>query len=286
MSEAAAPAAVLNRFRVITDEPACGTWNMAVDQALLESVETGQSGPVLRFYGWHPPCLSLGYFQPDEVVDWNACNQRGIDVVRRPTGGRAILHDRELTYSVSLPLKLLASFSSVLDSYLRISRALLVGLRRLEVDASLAPQAPTLRSHGPACFDRPSSYEVLLDGRKLVGSAQVRRRNALLQHGSILFQPQVEELLACLSLSERQRNEWRMEMVDSVAGLAQIRPDISVADLASALTAGFVKEFGWPSMSSRLTQAEHEFATRLSRELATGAPGPSVTAAQNTTRTR
>src|ERR1700736_340121 len=128
-------------WRLLLDPPAAGGWNMAVDEVLLDGVAEGSAPPTLRFYEWAPPCLSLGYFQPFEVVDVDGCRSLGVDVVRRPTGGRAILHDRELTYSVALPASVLGSDGGVLPSYYRLRLALQEGLRRLGVPATLAPES-------------------------------------------------------------------------------------------------------------------------------------------------
>src|SRR6266851_10371187 len=187
-------------WRLLTDPPATGAWNMAVDEALLDGVAAGIAPPTLRFYQWAPPCLSLGYFQPFDVVDVAGCLRLGVDVVRRPTGGRAILHDRELTYSVALPASVLGHDGGVLPSYYRLSLALQDGLRRLGVPATLAPESAATGPivHGPICFDRPSAREILLEGRKLVGSAQMRRGGGILQHGSILIEPRIDKLTKCL----------------------------------------------------------------------------------------
>src|SRR3982074_669972 len=126
-------------WRLLLDPPAPGAWNMAVDEVLLDGVAAGTTPPTLRFYEWMPPCLSLGYFQPFDVVDIDGCRALGIEVVRRPTGGRAILHDRELTYSVALPASLLGHDGGVLPTYYRLSLALQDGLCRLGVPATLAP---------------------------------------------------------------------------------------------------------------------------------------------------
>src|SRR5881394_1227903 len=175
-------ASMFDDWRLLVDAPLVGAWNMAVDEVLLDGVAAGTTPPTIRFYGWNPPCLSLGYFQPFDVVDVDGCRALGVDVVRRATGGRAILHDRELTYSVALPASVLGHDGGILPSYYRLSLALQTGLRRLGIDVSLAPEseAPNRALHGPACFDRPSAHEILLHGRKLVGSAQVRRAGALL----------------------------------------------------------------------------------------------------------
>src|SRR3989454_2439875 len=157
-------ASMSDDWRLLVDAPAGGAWNMAVDEVLLDGVAAGTTPPTLRFYEWTPPCLSLGYFQPFDVVDLDGCRALGVEVVRRPTGGRAILHDRELTYSVALPAPLLGHDAGILPSYRRLSLALQAGLRRLGINVGLAPESetPTRAVHGPACFDRPSAHEILL----------------------------------------------------------------------------------------------------------------------------
>src|SRR3989454_11069569 len=145
-------------WRLLHDPPGEGAWNMAVDEVLLDGVAAGSGPPTLRFYTWTPACLSLGYFQPFSVVNVEGCRGLGVDVVRRPTGGRAILHDRELTYSVALPLSLLGLDGGGLPSYHRLSLALERGLKRLGAPVGVAPEtaAPAAPDHGPARFDRPS----------------------------------------------------------------------------------------------------------------------------------
>ena len=276
------------RWRLLRDGAARGDWNMAVDEALLEAVLSGGL-PTLRFYDWQPACLSLGYFQRFEVVDPAGCRAQGVDIVRRPTGGRAILHDRELTYSVSLPAAALGHDAGVLPSYHRISRALQAGLASAGVDATMASEsaAPTTADHGPICFDRPSAHEILLDGRKLVGSAQVRRGNALLQHGSIVIEPQTERMLACLA-NHKSTGPRDPDLRSRVAGLSEVGL-IDRDQLAGAMTAAFEREFGVECIPGRLTPAEAGEATRLVTAKY-GTPSwterPLLEAAINTTRTR
>jgi lipoate-protein ligase A len=236
-------------WRLLLDAPAGGAWNMAVDEVLLDGVAAGATLPTLRFYEWVPPCLSLGYFQPIDVVDLDGCRALGVEVVRRPTGGRAILHDRELTYSVALPASVLGHDGGVLPSYHRLSLALQDGLRRLGVPATLAPESagsgPPV--HGPVCFDRPSAHEILLKGRKLVGSAQMRRGGGLLQHGSILIEPRIGKLKACLRLPDdsvdSRAGDGSERIEDGVAGLAEVGVT-QVARIAHAIAAAFAARFG------------------------------------------
>lgn len=184
-------------FRLLDTPPAPGAWNMAVDAALMESVRAG-ARPALRFYRWAPACLSLGRNQPARGrYDLDTLRARGLDVVRRPTGGRAVLHDRELTYAVVAPDRLLGGAR---ESYAAVNRALMRGLRRLGAAAALQPRGGR-RAAAPSlapCFREPAEGEVVVGGRKLVGSAQYRERGVILQHGSLLLdgdQAQVAALL-------------------------------------------------------------------------------------------
>lgn len=172
---------------LVEPEPHPAAWNMAVDEAVLEAHARGLVPPTLRFYRWSPAAVSLGYFQDAErEVDRAALSRLGLDLVRRVTGGRAVLHDREVTYAVVVSQGLLPG--SVVETYRRLAEGLVEGLRRLGVPADLAPERAG--SGGPgdpygACFEVPSSYEIVCGGRKVVGSAQVRRKGVILQHGSI-----------------------------------------------------------------------------------------------------
>ena len=274
------------RWRLLVDAPTNGASNMAVDEVLLDGVASGSAPPTVRFYGWAPPCLSLGYFQSFDVVNVDGCRTLGVDVVRRPTGGRAILHDRELTYSVALPLRLLGDDRALLPSYHRLSLALEAGLRQLGAPVVLAPEsaAHAVPDQGPICFDRPSAHEILLHGRKLVGSAQVRRATAILQHGSILIEPRLDRLRSCLRLPSGEAG--RVE--DGVAGLAEVG-DFAPTTIAAALADAFAQEFGVRLIPGQLRPDERSAADGLvaskyaSLAWTEGAP---ANLAGKTTRTR
>jgi lipoate-protein ligase A len=154
-----------------------GEYNMAMDEALLEEV-AGHGGAYLRFYRWDPPTLSLGRNQPNTFYD--------VPIVRRPTGGQAVWHEHELTYAVVAPIAL---FGSLRKAYCEIHTRLARALHALGVEAVLAPAHPPTRpsAHPASCFASSVGGEILANGRKLVGSAQVRRGDAFLQHGSILL---------------------------------------------------------------------------------------------------
>src|SRR5215207_4204233 len=173
-------------WRLLVTPPATGPENMALDEALMDRArETAEW--TLRVYSWSAPTISLGRNQSAyQLYDLERIHARGLAVVRRPTGGRAILHDREITYSVTAPL---AGAGDLRESYERITRLLVAGLRLLGADASVATATQRASPPGVApCFDEPSSGELTLGGRKLAGSAQWRSDDALLQHGSILVE--------------------------------------------------------------------------------------------------
>jgi lipoate-protein ligase A len=159
---------------------------MAVDEAILEQIGRGEAPPTLRLYAWDPACLSLGHAQPFSDVDTARLHDRGWDVVRRLTGGRAILHTDELTYSVTGSAEEPVLAGGVLESYNRLAQALLMALHRLGLPVEIKegktddPAIPN-----PICFEVPSTYEITASGRKLIGSAQARKKDGVLQHGSL-----------------------------------------------------------------------------------------------------
>ena len=162
--------------------PRPGWANMAIDHTLLERASAGERW--LRLYGWEPSCLSFGRHEPaTRRYDASRIAALGLDVVRRPTGGRAVWHGREVTYAVACP----GGRGSLRESYLEIHRMLADALRSLGVEADLAPRTTAAAVDTGACFSRPAGGELMVGGRKVVGSAQLRQGDALLQHGSILL---------------------------------------------------------------------------------------------------
>ena len=173
-------------WSLLLTPPLSGAENMALDEALLERAAASGTA-VFRVYSWAEPTLSFGRNQATRgTYDRVRARSHGVEVVRRPTGGRSLLHHREVTYSVTAPVSLAGSFR---ESYARINRLLVGGLRRLGISVEVA--APRERSLPPSaapCFERPAAGELVVDGRKLVGSAQWRDQGAMLQHGSILVE--------------------------------------------------------------------------------------------------
>jgi lipoyl(octanoyl) transferase len=228
------------KWRLIYDASLPGAVNMSRDLTILEQVSAGLAPPTLRFYTWSPPALSLGYFQEvEEVADIAACSRLGIDIVRRPTGGRALLHHRELTYSVAVPDKSRIVPIGVLPAYKFFSQAIISGLQELGIGAALAPGDNRGKGLAPgSCFDTPSAYEIQVDGKKVVGSAQLRRNGALLQHGSILLELSLD-LYRQVLRGGRKHDGYSDSLAGRAAGLDDLGYRVSTEDLFRSVSKGF-----------------------------------------------
>jgi len=257
----------MDTWRLLLTLPSRGAWNMAVDEALLESVGRGDSLPALRLYAWQPPCLSLGYAQPFSDVDIPRLKERGWELVRRPTGGRAILHTDELTYSVIAPVYEPRLAGALLESYNRLAGALLAALRRLGLPVEIQEHLAASRAGNinPACFEVPSSYEITVRGKKLVGSAQARRKEGILQHGSLPLSGDLARITQALVFPDeaaRARAAERLlahaATVESVLG----RP-VAWEEAAQAFTAAFREALDLDLQPCHLTPAEEARAEEL-----------------------
>lgn len=244
---------------------------MAVDEAILESVGSGFSLPTLRLYAWDPPCLSLGYAQPVGDVDLPNISLHGWEIVRRPTGGRAILHTDELTYSVSGTNQDERLCGTVLESYRRLSAALLTALHILGVSADIKDYLPDEQKPdrgGAVCFEIPSNYEITFDGRKLVGSAQARRKNMVLQHGSFPLSGDIARITEALkydSLATRLRSAEKVRSRATTITSALGSP-VSWATAADALASAFAESLNLSLVPSNLTDDEQARAETLLQE--------------------
>ncbi len=217
---------------------------MAIDEGLLRQTSSPSSPPVtyLRFYRWIRPTLSLGFSQKaSRVVDLEFCKMRDIDVVRRPTGGKAVLHHHEVTYSVTSNDRRHFPCNDIGATYLKIARALADGFREMDLEVSLAPENPRLPPRlagNPSCFATANHFEILCRGRKLVGSAQRRTRTAFLQHGSILLEFNEELLRGALGKSELGGLGSKVDGLSAFLGRA---PDVS--EVIRHLSKGFSQAF-------------------------------------------
>ena len=247
-----------------------GAGNMAVDSAILEAVAAGTQPPTLRLYGWQPFCLSLGYGQRVRDVDREALAQRGWDLARRESGGKAILHGDEITYSLCLPRDHPLALSDVIESYRRISRGLLRALEGLGLAAQARHQGESAGSGrlGPVCFETPSHYEISVGGRKLIGSAQVRRRGGLLQHGALPIAGDVARICDALRYdSEEARLEQKAKVRERAATLTRaLGRTLTWSEAAAAIERGFARAFDVEMRPGQLSAAESKRADQLIAE--------------------
>lgn len=246
-------------WRLILDPPARGAWNMAVDEAILEAVGRAEALPTLRFYSWTPPCLSLGYAQSLGDVDQAALKALGWDIVRRPTGGRAILHTDELTYAVIGPQDDPRLSGGVLESYENLSKALLQGLALLGIPAEAVEkkQSPssneTQKKQNPVCFEVPSNFEITLAGKKLIGSAQARRKEGVLQHGTLPLYGDHTRIIQALRFPDEE---------------ARRHAKIRLQERATTVESGAGRRVEWEQAAESIAQA---FRTELDLTLIPGA---------------
>ncbi|HUT99619.1 MAG TPA: biotin/lipoate A/B protein ligase family protein [bacterium] len=186
----------METLRVIFSPPGDARWNMAVDEALLAGVIGGGTGPTLRLYSWRPPGISLGHFQPAGMADLGACARRGVEVVRRVTGGGAVFHHGDVTACLVCPASILPR--NVRESYRLLSGAHAAAIRSLGLNAGAGGEAPPLPRRlrpGYDCFARLTECDVAVGGVKVAGSAQRRKGGAVLHHTSVVWEPQPSELL-------------------------------------------------------------------------------------------
>lgn len=204
-------------WRLLISPPSTGAFNMALDEVLLLNSAREETPPTLRLYSWAPPTLSLGYAQSIQDVDQDALTRFGWDLVRRPTGGRAILHVDELTYSITASLDDPVSRGSLLDSYQRISQALLLALSLLGIksDAKKLYQASNQSKKEPVCFEVLSNFEITVNGKKLIGSAQARKNGGMLQHGSLPLSGDLARITKVLKYPDEERRQAaRVRLLD------------------------------------------------------------------------
>lgn len=260
-----------HRWRLVDTGHRTGPENMAIDEAIMRAHGRGEVPPTLRFYGWQPAAVSIGYFQSMEgEVDLAAVRQGGWGYVRRPTGGRMIFHHLELTYSVTVREELLTG--GVVESYRELSQGLLAGLGVLGARPELSGGEDDPRRANPggfntACFDTPSAYELTIDGRKVAGSAQTRRDGVILQHGSILLDLDVPLLFSLLRVPEGQRERLMARLRTKAVSLQEAvgRP-VSYTEASLAFGEGFRQGLALTLVPAGLTETELADADRLVAE--------------------
>ena len=254
-----------NEWRFIDTGISDGFANMAIDEAMLLAHEQGMTPPTLRVYEWAPAALTVGFFQNiSEDIDEQKCQEEGIDIVRRKTGGRSVLHKDELTYSVVASGECGFPYS-VAGSYKAISQGLIAAYRILGLDVNLAPHRGDPMA--AACFNAASFGDLTCQGRKIAGSAQFRRSEVLLQHGSLPISLDTKLYFSILRFPSINSREKAMRVFDKRATCLteMLGRSISRLEFKEALFQGFQEALGITFYSDTLSTYEFN----LSRELAT-----------------
>jgi lipoyl(octanoyl) transferase len=257
-------------WRLILSPPQSGARNMALDECLLISAASKRMPPTLRLYSWEVPTLSLGYAQSFKDVDYTSLEQLGWGLVRRPTGGRAILHTDELTYSVTASIDDPIMSGSLLESYQRISTALLSALSVLGINANADSVYPTRvppAGKDPVCFEVPSNYEITVAGKKLIGSAQARKNNGVLQHGSLPLFGDLTRITCVLNYeNEENKNKSQTALLAHAGTITSLTGlQISIDQAQKAFIEGFSRSLEISFTISELSKYELEFAEELEK---------------------
>lgn len=243
--------------RIICDGAQSAFYNMALDEAIISNVRELFSPPTLRFYTWDRPSVSIGRFQKHAEIDHAYCRKKGYPMVRRPTGGRAILHSEELTYSFSSRFDSLLFKGTLFENYALVSRALISGLQKagLMTDAAFS-ERKSRPGRSVSCFSSLSYGEITIEKRKVIGSAQKRYTDAFLQQGSILIDIDEKELIGVFSIKEK-------ENFDHMGALKDHLPAYHNDMLISAFKESFEETFEVKLIADTPTEDEVRMAEEL-----------------------
>ncbi|MFH0347277.1 octanoyltransferase LipM [Bacillus vallismortis] len=259
-------------WRFIDSGNANPAFNMALDEALLYWHSEEKIPPVIRFYGWNPATLSVGYFQNiKKEINFEAVHKYNLGFVRRPTGGRGVLHDQELTYSVIVSEEHPEMPATVTEAYRVISEGILQGFRNLGLDAYFAiprtdKEKESLKNpRSSVCFDAPSWYELVVEGRKVAGSAQTRQKGVILQHGSILLDLDEEKLFDLfLYPSERVRERMQRNFKNKAVAINELtEKQVTMDEARKAFKEGFETGLNIHLEPYELSQEELDFVHHL-----------------------
>ncbi len=238
----------MEAWRLIEDGPGIGSLNMATDRAILQACGEGKAPPTLRLYGWKEPTLTVGYSQDAcRDVDLDRCRDFGIPVVQRPTGGKALLHDRELTYSLVAPIPHARFPASLRETFRVISEALLVSLRLLGVQEAGMAKTKGMPRQGrsPSCFSALNHCEITARDKKLIGSAQRRMSRSFLQHGSLWIDCDRSFMASLFKFDHPQAKDKNLEILERhTTTLNQVcGRNVEFAEAAQAFGRGFRQVF-------------------------------------------
>ncbi|MFJ7826766.1 biotin/lipoate A/B protein ligase family protein [Psychrobacillus sp. NPDC096623] len=260
------------KWYFINSGPCTPSFNMAMDEALLDWHSEGLIPPVIRFYEWNPATLSIGYFQSvEKEIDMEAVKSLGLGFVRRPTGGRGVLHEHELTYSVIVTESYPSMPATVTEAYRVISEGLLLGFQNLGLDAYFSvpnsdEQKENLKKPKSAvCFDTPSWYELVVEGKKVAGSAQTRQKGVILQHGAILLDLDEDKLIQTFKFSsEEVRKRVKRSLSQKAVAINKIiSKPISIEECKTAFKKGFEDALEIELVEYKLTKQQLDYIKEL-----------------------
>jgi lipoate-protein ligase A len=249
-------------WRWIETKTANGAFHMAADQALLENASTIQT-PTLRVYSWKPACISLGIHQSIHDIDLDLCRRDNVDVVRRPSGGRGVFHHEEITYSVIFPRGSSMYLRSLTEIYDQINRGLLCGIRKLGVPAEIEKRSLDIRNHyqsklSTSCFSAAAKYEIVIHGKKMVGSAQRKLPSGVLQHGSILIghgNPVLTDYLK--DVGSKGKAEMRRFLAGKSISIEEaLDRNVTIEEVVAAIKQGMAEFFDFQYHEAGFTDME------------------------------
>jgi lipoyl(octanoyl) transferase len=262
-------------WRYIDSGNCSPSYNMALDEALLDWHSEGKIPPVIRFYGWDPATLSVGYFQKvEKEINMDAVKEHGLGFVRRPTGGRGVLHEHELTYSVIVSEDHPEMPKTVTEAYRVISEGILQGFRSLGLEAYFAVPRTDEEKQGlknprsAVCFDAPSWYELVVEGRKVAGSAQTRQKGVILQHGSILLDLDEDKLFSLFKYpNDRVKERMQRAFKSKAVAMNEISKKKVTLDMAkAAFKEGFEQGLDIELEPYVLSQEETQYVVELANK--------------------
>ena len=240
------------KWRLLETENNTAAVNMAIDRAVLVANSGGKVPPTVRFFTWKPPAISIGYFQSlEEEVDLEVCRKLGVDYVRRITGGGAVFHDEELTYSIVIPESHSQIPKNIIESYGRICGALMKGLKHLGIESKYAP-----------------INDIITGGKKISGNAQTRKAKTVLQHGTILMDVDVDKMFSLLKVpNEKIKDKLIADVKQRVTSIKKvIGRDIGFKEIAESMKIGFEEEFNIELVEGNLNNEEIELTKKFEKE--------------------
>jgi len=243
---------MIEKWRYLITEGNSASKNMAIDKAVLVANSENKVAPTVRFYNWFPPAISIGYFQNlEEEVDLFKCEKSGIDYVRRITGGGAVFHEKELTYSIVIPESHPEISKNIMESYGRICGAIIRGLKQLGINSEYEP-----------------INDIIYEGKKISGNAQTRKIKTVLQHGTVLLDVDVDKMFSVLRVpNEKIKDKMISGVKKRVTSIKHILgKKISFSDATVAMKKGFEEEFGVELVEDDLTDYELNLTEKFEKE--------------------